>query len=70
MVKKKVVIHKLAFPLDGVYCFDAQLWTSIDGGQNYYHCGFGQYCKTEQEVKEYIDRLRAEYDCVEVHNEK
>ena len=70
MVKKKVVIHKLAFPIDGVYWFDVKLLTSIDGGLNYYYCGYGRFCKTEQEAEEYADRLRAEYDCVEVHNEK
>ncbi len=52
-VMRKYRIEKLAFPVDG-YLYNVQMLTCVDGGQNYYYCGIGKYCKTEQEAKEYI----------------
>lgn len=54
-IMHKVTITKCAFPLDreGTVNYVATLWTSVDGGQNYYHCGHGKYCRTEQEAREY-----------------
>lgn len=56
---KKIIIKELSFPLDGVYKYDAQLWTSIDGGKTFYHCGVGKYCKTLEEAEEYKQQEEA-----------
>ena len=54
-IMHKGTITKCAFQLDreGTINYVATLWTSVDGGQNYYHCGHGKYCRTEQEAQEY-----------------
>lgn len=57
----KVKIRKLSFPLDGVYNYDVQLLTSIDGGKNFYHCGIGRYCKDEREAEEQAALILEEY---------
>lgn len=49
---RKVTIEKLTFPLDNVYYYNAMLWLSSDN-INYYHCGFGKYCKTLEEAESY-----------------
>lgn len=35
--------------------FDCKLITSIDGGQNFYHCGVGRFCQTELDAVSYIN---------------
>lgn len=35
--------------------YNVHLLTSVDG-VNYYYCGVGRYCKTENEVDSYIER--------------
>ena len=49
---RKVTIEELTFPLDNVYHYNAMLWFSLDD-VNYYHSGFGKYCKTLEEAEEY-----------------
>ena len=58
-IVKKIIIKELSFPLDGVYKYDAQLWTSLDGGKTFYHCGVGKYCKTLEEAEEYKQQEEA-----------
>lgn len=36
------------------YPYNARILTSVDGGENYYYCGNGRYCKTLQEAFEFI----------------
>lgn len=57
---RHVKIKKFTFPLDGVYKYDAQVWTSIDGGKTFYHCGCGKYCKTLAEAKAYKKQVEAD----------
>ena len=53
-IKHKFNIKRLTFPVDG-YEFDVQIWISVDGGKNFYHCGLGKFCKTKQEAEKYIN---------------
>ena len=48
----KCVIEKLHFPVDG-YEYNVQIWTSVDGGKNFWYCGFGKYFRTEEEAKKW-----------------
>jgi hypothetical protein len=56
-----IKINELHFPVDG-YTHDVQVWTSIDNGSTYYHCGVGRYCKSRDEAIKARDDLRAKYD--------
>ena len=51
-VMRKVTIEEMFFMLDGVYKYNAMLWSSLDG-INWYHAGFGRYCKTLEEAEQY-----------------
>lgn len=55
-VMKKYKIIPLHFPIDGVYNYNVQEWRSVDGGNNFYYCGFGKYFKTFEECREYIKK--------------
>ena len=46
-------INELSSPIDGVYKYNVQRWTSIDGGQSWAYCGFGRYFKTREEAEKY-----------------
>lgn len=58
-VKHKYNIEKTAFPIDG-YNFNVQVLISVDGGKNFYYCGIGKFCKTEEEAAEYIAQYKKE----------
>lgn len=58
-IKRKYEISELSFPVDG-YKWDAKVWLSVDGGDNYYYCGIGKYCKTKEEAEAYC----ADYEAV------
>ena len=58
-VKHKYNIEKPAFPIDG-YKFNVQVLISVDGGENFYYCGIGKFCKTEQETAEFIAQHKKE----------
>lgn len=36
------------------YPYNARILTSVDGGENYYYCGNGRYCKTLEEAIKFI----------------
>lgn len=55
-IMKKYKIISLHFPIDGFYNYNVQEWRSVDGGNNFYYCGFGKYCKTFEECREYIKK--------------
>ena len=59
-VIKKYRVEKLHFPLDGVYNYDVQEWSSVDGGKTFWHCGFGKYCKTLAEANEYVKSMKGD----------
>lgn len=42
------------------YPYNARILTSVDGGESYYYCGNGRYCKTPQEAFEFIKSNGAE----------
>ena len=48
---KKVTIEKMSFPVNE-YIYNAMSWFSLDE-INWYHCGFGKYCKTLKEAQNY-----------------
>lgn len=58
-VKHKYNIEKTDFPIDG-YKFNVQVLISVDGGENFYYCGIGTFCKTEEEATEYIAQYKKE----------
>ena len=58
-VKHKYEIEKPAFPVDG-YNYNVKVLISIDGGENFYYCGIGKFCKTEEEAAEYIEQHKKE----------
>ena len=66
-ILRTVVIRKCAFPVDieGKLVYDAQIWTSVDGGKTYGYCGLGKFCHTEQEAQEYAASIAAEEACKE-----
>lgn len=51
-MKTKVYIHRLYFPLDGIYNYNAQKWFSLDG-KNYCYTGHGKYFRTLEEAEAY-----------------
>lgn len=55
----KCTIEKLAFPVSG-YRYNVMEWRSIDGGQNFWHCGHGRYCKTLKEANQYAESVDGE----------
>ena len=54
-IKRKYQIEKTSFPIDGIYNYNASVWLSVDGGENYYYCGIGKFCKTYQDAKQFCD---------------
>ena len=59
-VIKKYRVEKLHFPLDGVYEYNVQEFTSVDGGKTFWYCGFGKFCKTLEEANEYVQKMKEE----------
>lgn len=53
---KKYVLCELAEPLNG-YTHNLQIWTSTDGGQNFYYCGNGFYFRSGAEAIAYREYL-------------
>ena len=49
-MKVKVYIHRLHFPLDGIYNYSAQKWFSLDG-ETYSYTGYGKYFRTLEEAE-------------------
>ena len=43
-------VEKMSYPLDGVYNYNVQVWTSIDGGKTFWYAGIGKYCRNKYEV--------------------
>lgn len=57
-IKRKYTVERLSFcPYDGME-WNAMVWISVDGGENYYHCGIGKYCKTREAAEAFC----AEYE--------
>ena len=59
-VIKKYRVEKLHFPLDGVYTYNVQELSSVDGGKTFWYCGFGKYCKTLNEANEYVKSMKGD----------
>jgi len=57
--KRKIIIKKLHLPIEN-YAYDVQLITSVDGGKNYYYCGFGKFAKTLTEARKIKKQLLAQ----------
>lgn len=52
-IKHKYRIETMDLLIDG-YKYNVQVWISVDGGENFYYCGMGKFCKTEREATEFI----------------
>ena len=61
-VIKKYRVEKLHFPLDGVYNYNVQELSSVDGGKTFWYCGFGKYCKSLEEANEYVKSMTGDFD--------
>lgn len=59
-IQRRYNVEKLSFPVDG-YEYNVQVLLSIDGGKNFYYCGIGKFCKTEQECQDFIGKYEAEH---------
>lgn len=68
-IKHQYRIETPAFPIDG-YNFNVQVWTSVDGGKTFGYCGIGRFCKTGEEVAEYIEKYKAEHPDAETEETK
>ena len=55
---RKYTVEALHFPVDG-YEYIVMLWTSVDGGETFYHCGVSKYFKTEAEARRYAEEQEA-----------
>ena len=51
----RYIVEQLSFPVDG-YMYNVQRWASVDGGKNYYYCGFGKYFTDEKSAREWIKK--------------
>lgn len=51
-------IDETSYPIDGVYTHDAKVFLSVDGGENFYYCGIGRFCKSRDEAEAWC----AEYE--------
>lgn len=60
-VINRCIIKKLHFPIEG-YRYNAQIITSVDGGQNFYYCGNGKYFRTEAEAEAYKAQIEGSTD--------
>lgn len=49
---RKVEIKEFSIPVDG-YCYDAQIWGSVDGGKTWWYCGHGKFFRTLAEAEAY-----------------
>lgn len=58
MVKNKYELHKLAFPIDGIYRYEVRRWSSV-AGEPFMHCGFGKFCRTKAEAEAYRKEMEA-----------
>lgn len=61
-VIKKYRVEKLHFPLDGVYNYNVQELSSVDGGKTFWYCGFGKFCKTLNEANEYVKSMKGDLE--------
>lgn len=54
-IRLKVIIRETAVPPDpdGKLMYNAQILTSVDGGETFAYCGQGRFCRTRQEAREY-----------------
>lgn len=51
---KKYRVEKLHFPVDGIYNYNVQELISVDGGNTFWYCGSGKFCRTLEEANEYV----------------
>lgn len=52
----KCTIEKMAFPVDG-YAYNVQELRSVDGGETFWYCGHGRYCRTLHEAEQYAESV-------------
>ena len=53
-IKREYRVEELSYPLDGVYKYNVQVWTSVDGGKSYWYAGIGKYCRNKNEARKFI----------------
>ena len=52
----KIIVNEVEnHPLG--YRYNIQIWNSIDNGKTFHYCGSGKFCKTMEEVHNYIKTL-------------
>ena len=55
----KVKIEKASFPIGGIYNYNSMIWRSVDGGETFWYCGCGKYCRTLEEAEAYKAEVEA-----------
>ena len=60
MLKRKYNIDRIDNPVDG-YGYNVQVFMTVDG-ENFYYCGIGKFCKTEQDAQDYITAYEAAHE--------
>lgn len=63
MVITHAIIEKLYFPVSGMQ-YDVRLVLSVNGGETFWYCGFGCFCKTKEEAESYIKSCPEEIEQV------
>ena len=48
----RYTVEKFDHPSQGIL-YNVKKWACVDG-ENYYYCGNGKYCKSEEEARKYI----------------
>ena len=61
-VVKKYRIEKLHVPIDGVYHYNVQELTSVDGGKTFWYCGFGKFCRTLEEANIAAHNMKEDWE--------
>ena len=61
MVITRAIIEKLHLPVSGMQ-YDVRLVRSVDGGETFWYCGFGRFCKTKEEAADYIRNCQEEIE--------
>ena len=67
-VLSKVYISELNYPVDG-YTHNVQITRSVDGGQKFYYCGCGKYCKSLEQAEDYAEEIKKTENVVEILHE-
>lgn len=67
-VISKAYIKKLDFPVDRILSYNVQIVRSVDGGKNFWYCGCGTFCRTEEEARDFLSNQKEKFKEIIVEN--